>query len=71
MRFYFDYSDGRYITDARGRNCNTLGEARKVADELAEDLARKSKDTRVVVIDEAGHEVYRTPAANRPAAAAE
>ena len=64
MKYYFDYQDHYRVTDKRGQNCQTLQDAREFADELSKQLARTNKVTAekaefVIVIDEAGEEVYR------------
>jgi hypothetical protein len=65
-RFYFDHVDHRKVTDRRGHECRTVADARLLADRMAKELGRNKElkeiaGQHVIVIDEGGTEVYRTP----------
>ena len=63
--FHFDIADGVRLEDPVGLDCADESDARKIADliarQIAIDLADGSRDRSVVVIDEAGSEIYTTP----------
>jgi hypothetical protein len=60
--FHFDIADGVRLEDPVGLDCESENDARKTADliarQIAVDLDDGSKDRCVVVIDEAGSEIY-------------
>jgi hypothetical protein len=65
-RFFFHLSDGVTIEDNRGTRCNTRADARVFAIQLAADQALNPKfgkiaDLSILVTDEGGTEVFRTP----------
>jgi hypothetical protein len=65
-RFFFHLSDGVTIEDNRGTACNTRIDARVFAIKLAADYALNPKfaevpDLSILVTDEGGSEVFRTP----------
>ena len=69
MRYYFDFEDHYRVTDKRGERCQTLDDAKEFARQFAGELAesRQAKGMAaefVVVVDESGQEVFRTPLAN-------
>ena len=63
--FHFDIADGVRLEDPVGLDCANASDARKTADliarQIAVDLADDSLNRSVVVIDEAGYEIYTTP----------
>ena len=66
MRYYFDFQDHYRVTDKRGEVCTTLNDAKQFAHVLAKELSKSSQASSiaaesVVVLDESGFEVYRTP----------
>ena len=64
-RFHFDIADGVRLEDPVGVDCKNEQEARKTADliarQIAIDLGDGDRDRSVVVVDEAGAEIYETP----------
>ena len=63
--FHFDIADGFRLEDPVGLDCATEGDARKTADliarQIAVDIASDNHDRCVVVVDEAGAEIYKAP----------
>ena len=63
--FHFDIADGVRLEDPVGLDCADENDARKTADliarQIAIDLADGMRNRSVVVIDEAGSEIYTTP----------
>ena len=63
--FHFDIADGVRIEDPVGLDCRNENDAKKTADliarQIAIDVADGSEDRTVVVIDEAGSEIYTVP----------
>lgn len=63
--FHFDIADGVRLEDPVGLDCVNERDARKTADliarQIAIDLADGDNDRSVVVIDEDGSEIYKTP----------
>jgi hypothetical protein len=61
--FHFDIADRVRLEDPVGLDCKTENDARKTADQLARQIAIDLDDDRegrcVVVIDEAGAEIYK------------
>ena len=66
MRYYFDFKDHFSVMDKRGEVCTTQEAAEDFAKKLAGEMGQeKSPADRVgdfiVVVDETGTEVFRTP----------
>jgi hypothetical protein len=63
--FHFDIADGVRLEDPVGLDCKSEQEAKKTADliarQIAIDLADGDRNRSVVVIDEAGAEIYEAP----------
>jgi hypothetical protein len=63
--FHFDIADGVRLEDPVGLDCKSEHDARKTADliarQIAIDLQADGEDRSVVVVDEAGAEIYKTP----------
>ena len=63
--FHFDIADGVRLEDPVGLDCASEGAARKTADliarQIAIDLDDGDRDRSVVVVDEAGSEIYTAP----------
>jgi hypothetical protein len=63
--FHFDIADGVRLEDPVGLDCRNESDARKTADliarQIAIDLDADGEDRAVVVIDEAGSEIYKAP----------
>ena len=63
--FHFDIADGVRLEDPVGLDCKNEHDARKTADliarQIAIDLDGDSEDRAVVVVDEAGAEIYKAP----------
>jgi hypothetical protein len=61
--FHFDIADGIRLEDPVGLDCKNEQEAKKAADLIARQIAIDLDDGRedrcVVVIDEAGAEIYK------------
>jgi hypothetical protein len=60
--FHFDIADGVRLEDPVGLDCRNETEARKTADLIARQIAidlDDSADRCVVVVDEAGSEIYK------------
>jgi hypothetical protein len=61
--FHFDIADGVRLEDPVGLDCKNENDARKTADLIAHQIAIDLNDGRqgrcVVVIDEAGSEIYK------------
>jgi hypothetical protein len=66
--FHFDIDDGIRLEDPVGMDCKSEGDARKTADliarQIAIDVADGDHDRSVVVVDEAGAEIYKTRVGN-------
>jgi hypothetical protein len=62
--FHFDIADSVRLEDPVGLDCKNALDARKTADliarQIAIDLDCDSEDRAVVVVDEAGAEIYKT-----------
>jgi hypothetical protein len=62
--FHFDIADGFRLEDPVGLDCKNEHDAMKTADliarQIAIDLDGDSEDRSVVVVDEAGSEIYKT-----------
>ncbi len=63
--FHFDIADGVRLEDPVGLDCKSETEAKKTADKIARqiaiDLDGDREERCVVVVDEAGSEIYKTP----------
>jgi hypothetical protein len=63
--FHFEIADGVRLEDPIGLNCKNETDAKKTADliarQIALDLDADGVDRAVVVIDEAGSEIYKAP----------
>jgi len=63
--FHFDIADGVRLEDPVGLDCRNENHAKKTADLMAKQIATDIVDDdevrSVVVIDEAGLEIYQTP----------
>jgi hypothetical protein len=63
--FHFDIADGVRLEDPVGLDCRNEDDARRTADliarQIAIDVVDGGEDRSVVVIDEAGAEIYKTP----------
>jgi hypothetical protein len=62
--FHFDIADEVRLEDPVGLVCRNERDARKTADlmarQIAADLDADGEDRSVVVVDEAGSEIYKT-----------
>ena len=66
---YFDFRDRYRVTDQQGERCQTLDDAKEFARQFAGELAESRQAIGmaaevVVVVDESGREVFRTPLVN-------
>jgi hypothetical protein len=63
--FHFDIADGLRLEDPVGLDCRNENHARQTAEliarQIAVDLDDGREDRCVVVIDEAGSEIFQTP----------
>jgi cobalamin biosynthesis protein CbiG len=63
--FHFDITDSVRLEDPIGLDCKNETDAKKIADliarQIATDLDADGEDRAVVVIDEAGSEIYTVP----------
>jgi hypothetical protein len=63
--FHFDISDAVRLEDPVGLDCKNENDAKRTADRIARqiaiDLDGEREPRTVVVIDEAGSEIYKTP----------
>jgi hypothetical protein len=63
--FHFDISDGVRLEDPVGMDCKNEHDARRTADliarQIAIDVVDGGNDRSVVVVDEAGLEIYTAP----------
>jgi hypothetical protein len=63
--FHFDIADGVRLEDPVGLDCRNEQDARKTADliarQIAIDLDGDCEDRAVVVVDQAGLEIYKAP----------
>ena len=64
--FHFDIDDGVRLEDPVGLDCKSEHEAREtaadlIARQIAIDLDADGEDRAVLVIDEAGLQIYKTP----------
>ena len=63
--FHFDIADGVRLEDPVGLDCRNETDARRtaklIARQIAVDLDDGNEDRSVVVVDEAGSEIFKTP----------
>jgi hypothetical protein len=63
--YHFDIADGVRLEDPVGLDCVTEHDAKRTADliarQIAIDLVGDHEPRSVVVVDEAGSEIYTTP----------
>ena len=63
--FHFDIADGVRLEDPVGLDCKNENDAKKTADMNARQISMyipaESEDRAVVVVDETGSEIYKTP----------
>ena len=63
--FHFDIDNGLRVEDPIGLDCRSEDDAKKTADlfarQIAIDLDADGEDRSLVVIDEAGSEIYTAP----------
>jgi Domain of unknown function (DUF6894) len=63
--FHFDIADAVRLEDPVGLDCLNEQDAKKTADliarQIAIDLDTDGEDRSVVVVDEAGSEIYKAP----------
>ncbi len=63
--FHFDIADGVRLEDPVGRDCESEHDAKRTADliarQIASDLRGDHEPRSVVVVDEAGSEIYTAP----------
>ncbi len=60
--FHFDIADGVRLEDPVGLDCRNESDAKKTADQIARQIAidvEGGEDRSVVVVDEAGAEIYK------------
>ena len=61
--FHFDIADGVRLEDPVGLDCENANDAKKTADliarQIAIDIADDREERAVVVVDEAGSEIYK------------
>jgi hypothetical protein len=63
--FHFDIADGIRLEDPVGLDCRSETDAKRTAEliarQIAVDLDDGNEDRSVVVVDEAGSEIFKTP----------
>jgi hypothetical protein len=63
--FHFDIADGVRLEDPVGLDCKSEHEAREtahlIARQIAIDVDADGQDRAVLVVDEAGSEIYKAP----------
>jgi hypothetical protein len=63
--FHFDIADGVRLEDPVGLDCRNESDARRTAEliarQIAVDLDDDDEARSVVVVDEAGSEIFKTP----------
>jgi hypothetical protein len=63
--FHFEIADGVRLEDPVGLDCASEHDAKKTADliarQIAADLEADCRERSVVVVDEAGSEIYKAP----------
>ena len=69
-RFFFHMENGARAEDDYGDPCDSLQQAKSYAEHVAVEVGRNKpddaiRDTYILVTDEDGKEVFRTPVVNR------
>ncbi|MGA7993812.1 MAG: hypothetical protein WCA28_02755 [Bradyrhizobium sp.] len=63
--FHFDIADGVRLEDPVGLDCESEHDAKRTADliarQIAMDLSGDKEPRSVVVVDQAGSEIYKAP----------
>jgi hypothetical protein len=63
--FHFDIADGVRLEDPVGLDCRSETDAKRTAElmarQIAVDLDDGNEERSVVVVDEAGSEIFKTP----------
>jgi hypothetical protein len=63
--FHFDIADGVRLEDPVGLDCRNESDAKRTAEliarQIAVDLVDSNEDRSVVVVDEDGSEIFKTP----------
>jgi hypothetical protein len=63
--FHFDIADGVRLEDPVGLDCRSETDAKRTAElmarQIAADLDDGNEERSVVVVDEAGAEIFKTP----------
>ena len=63
--FHFDIADGVRLEDPVGLDCRSETDAKRTAElmarQIAADLDDGNEERSVVVVDEAGSEIFKTP----------
>jgi hypothetical protein len=63
--FHFDIADGVRLEDPVGLDCRNETDAKRTAElmarQIAADLDDGNEERSVVVVDEAGSEIFKTP----------
>jgi hypothetical protein len=63
--FHFDIADGVRLEDPVGLDCRSESDAKRTAERIAQqiavDLDDGNEDRSVVVVDESGSEIFKTP----------
>ena len=69
-KYHFEIVDGFRLEDPIGQDCSGDAQAKRVANnmarQIAEDIRRDDNDRTVVVLDDNGAEVYKTPIDHDP-----
>lgn len=69
-KYHFEIVDGFRLEDPIGQDCSGDAQAKRVANnmarQIAEDIWRDDNDRTVVVLDDNGAEVYKTPIDHDP-----
>lgn len=64
-KYHFEIIDGFRLEDPIGQDCSSDAQARKMAEQIArqiaDDIQRDDHDRKVIVLDDHGSEVCKTP----------
>ncbi|WP_398476590.1 DUF6894 family protein [Tardiphaga sp.] len=64
-KYHFEIVDGFRLEDPIGQDCHSDAQAKTVAEriarQIAEDIRRDDHDRKVIVLDDNGEEVCKTP----------
>lgn len=64
-KYHFEIVDGFRLEDPIGQDCHSDAQARtiaeKIARQIADDIQRDDNDRKVIVLDDNGTEVCKTP----------